>query len=556
VERYRRNDLQRSGKQFHHRRLGRRCTRFGEPHGNHQRHGLLHDLQPAGRHCAAANARRFRPGRHPGERGCGYSTILVAGHTYQWTVTGGTIQGPSDDASITVLWPSVGVGAVSVEESDPAEGCSNNSGIYEVEVVEPMESFVLSGYVTYNNNANTAMGNVLLTLKLGSQTFSTTLTGADGYYEFPAVPDGSYTISALISQEPGGINSADAGLANYWWTHKTPIQVVKWMSGDVYNADNFINATDAGQIQGHFVFGTPFPRGPWVFWKKPDVSAQNPPMMNATIVVSGENKVQDFYARSTGDFNGSFVPSDDKAGAIAGLQLVSTGAIAPNPGTEFTLPITTISSLEINAISLSLIIPEGMPEISGVLLADGSLGDANGQFQFSRNGDMLRIGWNSQTTLTLSAGQALLTLVMNAPATGIPAQPLQVTLSNDPLNELSGSDFSPIHGVILSAPAIGGNPTGLGDDPVVAKLHFENYPNPFDQTTTLRYTLPESGHVALSITDMYGRRVVILKDELQAGGTHTVQLSGADLTPGVYEAELILKTKRNSTKERIKIIRY
>ena len=55
-----------------------------------------------------------------------YSTPAVAGHTYTWTVTGGTISAGQGTNSITVTWTTPGAGSVSVTETITASGCSAN----------------------------------------------------------------------------------------------------------------------------------------------------------------------------------------------------------------------------------------------------------------------------------------------------------------------------------------------------------------------------------------------------------------------------------------------
>jgi hypothetical protein len=55
-----------------------------------------------------------------------YSTANVTGHTYNWTVTGGTIATGQGTNSITVNWTTVGAGSVNVVETITAGGCSAN----------------------------------------------------------------------------------------------------------------------------------------------------------------------------------------------------------------------------------------------------------------------------------------------------------------------------------------------------------------------------------------------------------------------------------------------
>ena len=57
---------------------------------------------------------------------------------------------------------------------------------------------------------------------------------------------------------------------------------------------------------------------------------------------------------------------------------------------------------------------------------------------------------------------------------------------------------------------------------------LQNHPNPFDDATTITYTVLEPAHVELAVYDVLGRRVRTLVDGVEAGGEHTVAWSGDD----------------------------
>ncbi len=62
----------------------------------------------------------------------------------------------------------------------------------------------------------------------------------------------------------------------------------------------------------------------------------------------------------------------------------------------------------------------------------------------------------------------------------------------------------------------------------------QNYPNPFEGTTTIRYELPVKDHVLLSVYNIQGRKVATLVKEMQAAGSHNVRFDAAGLPPGLY----------------------
>ena len=79
-------------------------------------------------------------------------------------------------------------------------------------------------------------------------------------------------------------------------------------------------------------------------------------------------------------------------------------------------------------------------------------------------------------------------------------------------------------------------PTGVKDSDVEPN-GFEleqNYPNPFNPSTTIRYRLPVSGQVTLTVYDVFGREVVRLVDAKQSAGTYEVKFDGAHLNSGFY----------------------
>ncbi|HTK81839.1 MAG TPA: T9SS type A sorting domain-containing protein [Bacteroidota bacterium] len=64
---------------------------------------------------------------------------------------------------------------------------------------------------------------------------------------------------------------------------------------------------------------------------------------------------------------------------------------------------------------------------------------------------------------------------------------------------------------------------------------FQNFPNPFNPTTIIRYSLPEDGPVVMKIYDMLGREVRTIMDGQQIlKGMHEVNFNGVGLSSGVY----------------------
>jgi flagellar hook assembly protein FlgD len=55
-----------------------------------------------------------------------------------------------------------------------------------------------------------------------------------------------------------------------------------------------------------------------------------------------------------------------------------------------------------------------------------------------------------------------------------------------------------------------------------------NYPNPFDETTTLEYTLSQRREVTMPVYNVLGQRVETLVDARKNAGLHTVTWDGTN----------------------------
>ena len=67
-----------------------------------------------------------------------------------------------------------------------------------------------------------------------------------------------------------------------------------------------------------------------------------------------------------------------------------------------------------------------------------------------------------------------------------------------------------------------------------ASLLASNYPNPFNSSTTITYTLDRSGPVELNVYDLTGRVVSILADGVRPAGNHTVRFNADGFPTGTY----------------------
>ena len=65
------------------------------------------------------------------------------------------------------------------------------------------------------------------------------------------------------------------------------------------------------------------------------------------------------------------------------------------------------------------------------------------------------------------------------------------------------------------------------------------YPNPFNPSTTIEFTIPNYSHVSIQVYDIKGRLVLTLTDNYYNPGYHQIKWNGKDYSSGVYFVKMI-----------------
>jgi hypothetical protein len=76
----------------------------------------------------------------------------------------------------------------------------------------------------------------------------------------------------------------------------------------------------------------------------------------------------------------------------------------------------------------------------------------------------------------------------------------------------------------------------------------QNFPNPFNPSTTFRYELPVDSRVSLKVYDLLGRELLSLVDGQEMTGYHEVRLDGTRLSSGIYFCRMVAQENSGNSR--------
>ncbi len=155
----------------------------------------------------------------------------------------------------------------------------------------------ITGTITYDNSIQSPMVNLKVYLKVGCCTIAdSTLTDNMGYYSFPNLQPGNYTIQPVKTNNWGGVNSDDAMLILKHFVGLVQLTGLKQTAGYIDN-NHYINTNDALMVARRYIGQLMnFPTSDWVF-------------ETGQLVFTGANDVTlNLKTLCRGDVNGSYFP--------------------------------------------------------------------------------------------------------------------------------------------------------------------------------------------------------------------------------------------------------
>ena len=100
---------------------------------------------------------------------------------------------------------------------------------------------------------------------------------------------------------------------------------------------------------------------------------------------------------------------------------------------------------------------------------------------------------------------------------------------------IAGNAGTALRSPILLPTSVPGNIDGLASSFSLA----QNFPNPFNPSSAIRYQISEFTNVRLAVYDLLGREVALLVGEMKQAGTYTVRFDATGLASGMYLYRLI-----------------
>ena len=77
---------------------------------------------------------------------------------------------------------------------------------------------------------------------------------------------------------------------------------------------------------------------------------------------------------------------------------------------------------------------------------------------------------------------------------------------------------------------------------------LQNFPNPFNPSTIIRFSVPERSHVKLVLYDLLGREIDVLYNEEMNPGTKELEFNGSRLASGIYLVRMVADNYQKTLK--------
>jgi len=375
----------------------------------------------------------------------------------------------------------------------------------------------VSGTILYHGDENKPIEEVTVTISdLEGNIIATDFTDENGKYVFANIDEGEYLINASTEIEAGGVGLDDAFLLLLYLQGYQPLEPLAIMAGDV-NADGELNFNDIITIAIYwYLNGQPFPAGDWVF--------------ETLNVVVEEGKTKDIggpNGNSAGDANGSYDPGSKNNPDVNLISNISRDILVNN---EYTFPINTEQDIEISSMGLSFRYPSDLIEITNVT---STFADIN----FSISENVLKVSWLDLnfSDQKILKNESIIDISFRVKSNISSTEDINFIINNEShFVDLKGKKISE---VTLSFPKF--DIVSNNENKVC------NFPNPFENFTTIQYEIVNDATVSLKVFDLSGREVFDLPQSFKSAGIQEIKFDGSALESGIYFYKLNIEGQLN-----------
>jgi hypothetical protein len=98
--------------------------------------------------------------------------------------------------------------------------------------------------------------------------------------------------------------------------------------------------------------------------------------------------------------------------------------------------------------------------------------------------------------------------------------------------------YSGMQAIALSPDAVAGVNRPLTSALPTSFSLEQNFPNPFNPTTTIQFSIPQTSKVDLMVYDALGKEIVSLVRGTRQSGTYQILLDASRLATGIYYYKL------------------
>jgi hypothetical protein len=160
------------------------------------------------------------------------------------------------------------------------------------------------------------------------------------------------------------------------------------------------------------------------------------------------------------------------------------------------------------------------------------------------HGQKKAISMRKEHSYTFSVGNTKSATVDTIKNFNVPVLPPSVINPVSIGSKLKSSTQVPPFSIVIQKGQSKDDPVYLASEPAL----LQNYPNPFVQNTTLRFSLPSPATVTLKVFDVYGHLIDVVADGNFETGIHYFPWNANNTKPGIYllqmDAGEIVKTKK------------